>query len=318
VTIRNSSPSAGETFDAVESPNRQVMKPVLQELMEHAPVVSDGAMGTQLMTRGLMPGECPDSWNISHPAEVEGVARGYVEAGSEIILTNTFRANRLALEAYDLAARTEDINLAGVEIARRAASESAYVFASIGPSGKMLMTGEVSEDELKKSFAEQVSILAVAGVDGFALETMSDLAEAKLAVAVAGETGLPVVASMVFDSGKDKDRTMMGATPEQAAEELTGAGADVVGANCGVGVASYISVCQRLHAATDRPIWIKPNAGLPEIIEGKAVYRTTPEAFAAFVPALLQAGASFVGGCCGTGPEFIWAMFETLRRWRRH
>jgi len=294
------------------------MKPVLQELMEHAPVVTDGAIGTQLMTRGLMPGECPDSWNISHPAEVEGVTRGYVEAGSEIILTNTFRANRVALDAYNLADHLEDINLAGVEIARRVASGCAYVFASIGPSGKMLMNGEVSEDELKKSFAEQVGILALAGVDGFALETMSDLAEAKLAVAAACETGLPVVASMVFDSGKDKDRTMMGVTPEQAAEELTGAGADVIGANCGVGAAGYISVCQRLHAATDRPIWIKPNAGLPEIVEGKAVYRTTPEAFAAFVPALLQAGASFVGGCCGTGPEFIWAMFETLRRWRRH
>lgn len=294
------------------------MKPVLQELMEHAPVVTDGAIGTQLMTRGLMPGECPDSWNISHPAELEGVTRGYVEAGSEIILTNTFRANRVALDAYNLADHLEDINLAGVEIARRVASGCAYVFASIGPSGKMLMNGEVSEDELKKSFAEQVGILALAGVDGFALETMSDLAEAKLAVAAACETGLPVVASMVFDSGKDKDRTMMGVTPEQAAEELTGAGADVIGANCGVGAAGYISVCQRLHAATDRPIWIKPNAGLPEIVEGKAVYRTTPEAFAAFVPALLQAGASFVGGCCGTGPEFIWAMFETLRRWRRH
>jgi len=294
------------------------MKPVLQELMEHAPVVTDGAIGTQLMTRGLMPGECPDSWNISHPAELEGVTRGYVEAGSEIILTNTFRANRVALDAYNLADHLEDINLAGVEIARRVASGCAYVFASIGPSGKMLMNGEVSEDELKKSFAEQVGILALAGVDGFALETMSDLAEAKLAVAAARETGLPVVASMVFDSGKDKDRTMMGVTPEQAAEELTGAGADVIGANCGVGAAGYISVCQRLHAATDRPIWIKPNAGLPEIVEGKAVYRTTPEAFAAFVPALLQAGASFVGGCCGTGPEFIWAMFETLRRWRRH
>jgi methionine synthase I (cobalamin-dependent) len=286
--------------------------------MEHAPVVTDGAIGTQLMTRGLMPGECPDSWNISHPAELEGVTRGYVEAGSEIILTNTFRANRVALDAYNLADHLEDINLAGVEIARRVASGCAYVFASIGPSGKMLMNGEVSEDELKKSFAEQVGILALAGVDGFALETMSDLAEAKLAVAAARETGLPVVASMVFDSGKDKDRTMMGVTPEQAAEELTGAGADVIGANCGVGAAGYISVCQRLHAATDRPIWIKPNAGLPEIVEGKAVYRTTPEAFAAFVPALLQAGASFVGGCCGTGPEFIWAMFETLRRWRRH
>lgn len=293
------------------------MKPVLQELTTHAPVVTDGALGTELMARGLLTGECPDSWNISHPVEVEGVARGYVEAGSEIILTNTFRSNRVALDMYGLAGRLEEINLAGVEIARRAASHVAYVFASLGPSGKMLMTGEVTEDQLKIAFAEQVNLLAVAGVDGFAIETMTDLAEAKLAVAAARETGLPVVASMVFDSGKEKDRTMMGATPEQAAEELTAAGADIIGANCGLGIAGYISICQRLHAATERPIWIKPNAGLPEIVEGKVVYRMTAEAFAAFVPAMIQAGASFIGGCCGTEPEFIWAIVETLRRWRR-
>lgn len=293
------------------------MKPVLQALLAHAPVVTDGALGTQLMARGLMTGECPDSWNISNPAKVEEVARRYVESGSEIILTNTFRSNRVALETHGLAGKLEEINLAGVEIARRAASHTAYVFASIGPSGKMLMTGEVSEDQLKSVFAEQVKLFAVAGVDGLAIETMSDLAEAKLAVAAARETNLPVVASMVFDSGKDKNRTMMGATPEQAAEELTAAGADIIGANCGLGIAGYISVCQRLHAATDRPIWIKPNAGLPEIVDGKVVYRMTPEAFAAFVPAMIQAGASFIGGCCGTGPEFIWAIIETLRRWKR-
>jgi len=293
------------------------MKPILQELMSHAPVVTDGAIGTQLMARGLMTGECPDSWNISSPAKVEEVARRYVESGSEIILTNTFRSNRVALETHGLAGKLEALNLAGVEIARRAASHTAYVFASIGPSGKMLMTGEVSEDDLKKAFTEQVKVLAAAGVDGFAIETMSELAEAKLAVAAASEIDVPIVASMVFDSGKDKDRTMMGATPEQAAEELAAAGADVIGANCGVGIAGYVSVCQRLHAATDRPIWIKPNAGLPEIVDGKVVYQMTPEAFAAFVPAMIQAGAGFIGGCCGTGPEFIWAIVETLRRWRR-
>jgi 5-methyltetrahydrofolate--homocysteine methyltransferase len=147
---------------------------------------------------------------------------------------------------------------------------------------------------------------------------MSDLEEARIAVAVLRETGLPVVASMVFDSGKDKDRTMTGATPEKAAQELTAAGADIIGANCGRGIAGYISVCQRLHASTERPIWVKPNAGLPEMVEGRVVYRTTPEEFASFIPALLQAGASFIGGCCGTGPDFIRAVDDTMRRWRRH
>jgi methionine synthase I (cobalamin-dependent) len=181
----------------------------------------------------------------------------------------------------------------------------------------MLMTGEVSEDDLRWAFAEQARAAVAAGADGIAVETMADLAEARLAVAAACAVGLPVVASMVFDSGRDKDRTMMGTTPEQAAKELTAAGADVIGANCGLGIAGYVPICRRLRAATDRPIWIKPNAGLPEMVEGRAVYRTTPEEFASFVPALLEAGASFLGGCCGTGPEFVRAIKEVVRSWKR-
>jgi len=126
-----------------------------------------------------------------------------------------------------------------------------------------------------------------------------------LAVQAERATGLPVVACMVFDAGKNKDRTLMGATPEQVAAELTAAGADVIGANCGQGIAGYIPICRRLRAATDRPLWIKPNAGLPEVVDGRTVYRTTPEEFAAHIPALLEAGASFIGGCCGTTPDFI-------------
>jgi hypothetical protein len=162
-----------------------------------------------------------------------------------------------------------------------------------------------------------VDDIAKAGADGIVIETMTDLAEAKLAVAAARDTGLPVAASMAFDSGRDKDRTITGVTPEQAAQELTAQGADVIGANCGLGIAGYVPICQRLRGATDRPIWIKPNAGLPEMVEGRVVYKTTPQEFAAFVPALLEAGASFVGGCCGTGPEFVRAMKETVRSWKR-
>jgi methionine synthase I (cobalamin-dependent) len=293
------------------------MKMLVAELLARGPVITDGALGTQLQARGLATGECPDAWNLSHPDRVEEVARAYVEAGSDIILANTFRANRVALAGYGLADRVEEINRAGIEIARRAAAGQAKVFASCGPSGKMLMTGEVSEDDLRWAFAEQARVAAAAGADGIAVETMADLAEARLAVAAASAVGLPVVASMVFDSGRDKDRTMMGTTPEQAAKELTAAGADVVGANCGLGIAGYVPICRRLRAATDRPIWIKPNAGLPEMVEGRVVYRTTPEEFASFVPALLEAGASFLGGCCGTGPEFVRAMKEVMRSWKR-
>lgn len=293
------------------------MNTLLEELLARAPLITDGALGTQLQARGLETGECPDAWNLSHPDRVEEVARAYVEAGSDIILTNTFRANRLALTGYGLADKTKEVNRAAVELARRAAAGQAKVFASIGPSGKMLVMGDVSEDDLRTAFSEQVRALAEAGVDGIAIETMTDVAEAKLAVAAARDIGLPVVASMVFDSGRDKDRTITGVTPEQAAQELTAQGADVIGANCGLGIAGYVPICQRLGGATGRPIWIKPNAGLPEMVEGRVVYKTTPQEFAAFVPALLEAGASFVGGCCGTGPEFVRAMKETVRSWKR-
>lgn len=289
------------------------LSPLIQELLADQPVVTDGAWGTQLQERGMPAGECPDQWNLSHAQLVEEVPRAYVEAGSRIVLTNTFRSNRVALAGYDLADKTEAINRAGGEISLRAADGRAKVFGSIGPSGKMLMTGEVSEDQLREAFAEQAAALAAAGVDALVIETMSDLTEAKLALEAAKQTGLAVVACMLFDSGKQKDRTMMGNTAEQAAKELTVGGADVIGANCGQGIESYVEVCRQLHAATDRPIWIKANAGVPEMEGDQIVYRTTAEEFAAHGPALVEAGASFVGGCCGTGPEFITALKKQLQ-----
>jgi methionine synthase I (cobalamin-dependent) len=240
------------------------------------------------------------------------VARAYVEAGSRVILTNTFRASRLALRGYGLGDQVARINQVGVEISRRAAAGRARVFASIGPTGKLLLTGETTEEELRAVFSEQVRALAEGGAEAIVIETMSDLTEAKAALAAAKETGLPVVACMVFDTGKNRDRTMMGATPEQVARELTEAGASAVGANCGSGIEAYVPVCRRLRAATHLPVWIKPNAGMPELIEGRTVWRATPEEFAAQVPALVEAGAAFVGGCCGTSPEFVRAVARTL------
>ena len=241
------------------------------------------------------------------------MARLYVDAGSAVILTNTFRSNRIALEGFGLADKVVDINTSGVRISREAAAGRALIFASIGPTGKMLMTEEVTPDEMLAAFTEQAAALASAGADALVIETMSDLEEAKLAVQAARTTGLPVVASMVFDSGKDKDRTMMGSTPEQVAEELAAAGADVIGANCGLGMEGYIPIARRLRAATHLPIWIKPNAGLPEMVEGKVTYRTTPEEFARQATALRDAGVAFVGGCCGTSPQFVHALSTMLR-----
>ena len=289
------------------------MHPVIENLIAAGPVVTDGAWGTQLQARGLAIGEFPDAWNLTHPDRVSEVARAYVHAGSQVILTNTFGANRIRLMENSLAERVVEINQRGVEISRAAAGGRAAVFASIGPSGKLILSGEVTAKELQTAFVEQARALAQGGADALVVETMSDLQEAQLAVAAARTTGLPVVACMVFDSGKNRDRTMMGITPEHAARALSSAGADVMGANCGQGILGFEPICQRLRAATSLPIWIKPNAGLPQLVEGRTVYEGTPEAFADQVPALLAAGASFIGGCCGTSPDFIAAISRRLK-----
>jgi 5-methyltetrahydrofolate--homocysteine methyltransferase len=289
--------------------------PLLQQLFTQGPVLTDGAWGTQLQARGLAAGEFPDVWSLTHPEKVAEVARAYVGAGSRIILTNTFGANRLRLAETGFADRVAEINEAGARLSREAAGNRASVFASMGPTGRMLVAGEANPEEISEAFREQAAALARGGADGLVVETMSDLAEAKLAIAAAKETSLPVVACMVFDSGKEKDRTMMGTTPEDAAAGLVEAGADVIGANCGQGVAGFEKICARLRsAAAGRPVWIKPNAGLPELRDGKPFYRTTPAEFAAFVPALLKAGANFIGGCCGTSPEFIRAIKRVLEQ----
>ncbi|MBN2369645.1 MAG: homocysteine S-methyltransferase family protein [Vicinamibacteria bacterium] len=277
------------------------------------PSICDGAWGTELQALGLAAGECPDAWNLSHADRVEAVARSYVEAGSEIILTNTFGANRLLLASHGLADQAADINRSGARISRRAASDRARVFASMGPTGKMLAMGETDEAELYAVYQEQAQALAGEGVDGLVLETFTDLNELRPALGAAKATGLPVVACMVFDSGPARDRTMMGTTPEHAAAALVEAGADAIGANCGRGIAGYIPVCGRLRAATDLPLWLKPNAGLPEVVEGRSVYRMSPGEFAEKTRDLVQAGAVFVGGCCGTTPEFIAAIVKAIK-----
>ena len=290
------------------------MHPLFHALLGRGPVITDGAWGTELQARGLASGEIPDAWNLSHPEAVTDVARAYVAAGSQVILTNTFGANRSRLAGHGLGAQAADINRHGVRLSREAAAGKARVFASLGPTGKLLMTGEITPEELHAVFEEQAVALAEGAPDAIVIETMSELEEAKAALAAAKATGLPVVVCMVFDSGSEKDRTMMGATPEQVAKELTAAGADALGANCGISIECCLPVCRRLKAATDLPLWIKPNAGLPSVVDGRLVYPTTAEQFADQVPALLVAGASFIGGCCGTNPEYIRAIRRRLAR----
>ena len=240
------------------------------------------------------------------------MARAYVEAGSRVILTNTFRSNRIALEGFGLGDKVVQINRAGAAISKKAASNRALVFASIGPTGKMLVMGDVTKEQLSAAFVEQAQALAEGGADAIVVETMADTTEAAAAVTAVKAVGLPVVGCMVYDSGRNKDRTMMGTTLEQAVEALVEAGADAIGANCGQGIEAFLPICRRLVAATDRPIWIKANAGLPVLVEGRTTYPIDPQAFAAHAGRLCAQGASFIGGCCGTNPDFIAAIRAAL------
>jgi len=274
--------------------------------------LTDGAWGTEFQRLGAKLGECTDEWNLTKPALVRQVAESYVRARSRVILTNTFRANPISLAHYGLQNQCAAINRAGVQASRLAAGQSAMVFASIGPSGKMLLTKDVTREQLRDAFAQQASALAAENPDAILLETMTDIEEARIAAAAALGTGLPVVVSFVFDSGENKDRTMMGSTPEQVSAALVGTGVHAIGANCGAGIRESISVCQRLAAASSLPIWIKPNAGLPELVSGVPTYRTSPEEFAALAHELRDAGATFLGGCCGSTPDFIRALANKL------
>ncbi len=273
---------------------------------KQSPLITDGAWGTELQKLGLAIGELPDMWNLAHPERVRAIARSYSEAGSEVILTNTFRANAIAMkEASE--SQLDEINRAGVEISKSANSDS-LVFASMGPAGKLIASGDVEEEEITAAFTMQSRSLAAAGADALLIETMSDIQEARLALAAARSTGLPVIVSFAFDTGKNKERTLTGATPEQVAASMAEAGADAVGANCGVGVEQAVVICARLRSACDLPLWIKPNAGLPIMEETAARYEMNPQRFASHFEALRDAGATFLGSCCGSTPEFIRAL----------
>lgn len=279
------------------------------DLVAGRTVVTDGAWGTQMQALGLPPGQLPDRWNLDQPDRVESVAAAYVAAGSRIVLTNTFQANRFALgDDADVA----EVNRAGARLSRRAAGDRARVFGSIGPTNTMLVAGDVDAATLRRAFADQAAALAEGGADGIVVETMSDVEEATVAVAAAVTTGLPVVACMTFDSGKQRDRTMTGVRPAEAAARLAAAGAAAVGANCGVGVDQALPVCEALVGASDLPVWIKANAGLPDLVGREVVYPMGPDEFARHAVALAGAGATFIGGCCGTTPEFIAAIAAAL------
>lgn len=269
-------------------------------------IVADGGWGTELQKSGLEPGASPEHWNLIHPDRVAGVARSYVEAGARIIITNTFGGNAFVLGRHGLGDRLEEINRRGAELSLQEAMDRAFVFGSMGPTGKLLQTGEVREDEIFDSYFRQSEALWRAGVHAILIETMIDLEEMRIAARAArAATPLPLVLSMTFDSGKEKTQTMMGVTPERAVKVMEESGAWMVGANCGLGPEFYVHVCRKMRAATAHPIWIKANAGIPQMVGTEVVYLQGPEIFGRFALELREAGANVIGGCCGTTPAHI-------------
>lgn len=292
------------------------MRKIVEQLATGVNLVSDGAWGTFLQAHGLKPGECPELWCLEHRAEVLAIPRGYLEAGADMVETNSFGANRFKLEFYGLAHRAVEINRDAAAISREAAGPERHVIASVGPTGKMLLTGEVAEDQLYEAFAEQLRALEAGGADACCIETMTALDEAAIAVAAAKkETRLEVVCTFTFSRTVSGEyRTMMGVSPEAMAGALIAAGADIVGANCGVGFAQMVEVAAAIKSAAGAtPILVHANAGLPKNINGVDVFPETPEAAAAVVPALLKAGARVIGGCCGTTPEHIGAIARRIK-----
>ena len=293
------------------------MKLDFWQLINETTLLADGAMGTMLNARGLGFEKCFDELNITNPAVVAEVHREYIEAGAQIILCNTFSANRYKLEKFGLADKLIEINTAGVELARRVASASfkdILIAGDIGPLGVRLAPfGRVQVEDAREAFGEQVRALAGAGADLIVIETIADLYEARAAVQGARENcSLPVIISVTFTRD---GRTILGDTPEKAARILAETGADVIGVNCSGGPAQLLRILGQMKpAAPHMKFWVKPNAGWPEQVSGRIMYPADPEYFGDYALSFRAAGANIVGGCCGTTPRHIAAMRKALER----
>jgi 5-methyltetrahydrofolate--homocysteine methyltransferase len=284
----------------------------LLEAIRRRVLLGDGAMGTQLQQAGLESGGCGEAWNLDHPERVLAIQRAYAEAGSDCIITNTFGASRIMLERHGQADRAAAINEAGARIARDAfGGRAGFVLGDIGPFGGLMEPyGEIAVARVEQAFREQARALVAGGVDAIIIETQTALEELEIAIAAAREAGAPVViGSLAYDKMADEDevRTMMGVSPESAAEFMTGRGVDILALNCGTGVdvAMATDVVRRYRTVSGLPIMAQPNAGQPVLENFKVVYHETPEQMARDLPGLVRAGAAIVGGCCGSTPAHI-------------
>jgi 5-methyltetrahydrofolate--homocysteine methyltransferase len=287
------------------------MEDLITRLNRGEILVSDGAIGTMLIERGLNATEPPEIFNLKGLDVLFEIANLYLEAGANIVQTNTFGASPLKLSLYSLDNKTEEINMNAVYTVRKAIDNNAYILGSCGPSGRLLKPyGDTEEVELHKNFERQIKSLINAEVDIICIETMTDLREAEIAVKVAKEisSSIPVIATMTFDPTPKGFYTVMGVSIKDAATRLESVGADILGSNCGNGIVNMIKIAREFKKHTNKPIIIQSNAGIPEIKEGKSVYPESPQFMAEKARELVKIGVSIIGGCCGTTPDHIRAI----------
>jgi 5-methyltetrahydrofolate--homocysteine methyltransferase len=286
----------------------------MQYLKNNPFVIFDGAMGTQLAKRGL---EMGDANNIKNPRQVLEIHREYIDSGADALITNTLTMNRIYLESHGIDVDIRGVNLAGAELARRAAGSSRFVFGDIGPTGKLLQPyGDYTEEQLYENFREQAEILAEGCVDGFIIETMMDLREAVCALkACKSVADLPVIVSLSYSTTTQGGRTVMGNTVAEVAQALAQNGADAIGSNCGELDPDEMAILTAVYReSTDLPIIMEPNAGKPKLLNNQAVFDMEPGEFADGLMKSIGHGAKIVGGCCGTGPAHIYAIAKRLKK----
>ena len=288
---------------------------ILDRLAAGDTLIFDGATGTYLQNNGLEPGGSPELMNAANPEVIKGMAKHYFDAGSDIVLTNTFGGNKFMLERYGAGDRLFELNRLAAEHARSVAPEGKFVAGSIGPTGEFIEPlGTATEAELYETFSEMSKAFEAGGADAVMIETQLAIEEAAIAVRAAKETtGLVVMATMVFDKGPRGYFTMMGVTPEQAVEGLEEAGADIVGTNCGSGIEKMVEIATRMRAVTDKYLVVQSNAGLPIIKNGETCYLETPEFMAKHYRELAELPINILGGCCGTTADHIRALVQSVR-----